>query len=58
MDVNEQMRTDWNRRAREEAHFCVAFGRHRPTGRRIPGKRGRRYQLAGNGILAPSARTT
>ena len=27
MDVNEQMRSDWNRRAREDAHFYVAFGR-------------------------------
>ena len=27
MDVNEQMRADWNRRAREDAHFYVAFGR-------------------------------
>jgi SAM-dependent methyltransferase len=27
LDVNEQMRADWNRRAREDAHFYVAFGR-------------------------------
>jgi SAM-dependent methyltransferase len=27
MDVNEHMRADWNRRAREDAHFYVAFGR-------------------------------
>jgi SAM-dependent methyltransferase len=27
MDVNERMRADWNRRAREDAHFYVAFGR-------------------------------
>ncbi len=27
MDVNEQMRSDWNRRAREDVHFYVAFGR-------------------------------
>lgn len=27
MDVNEQMRADWNRRAREDANFYVAFGR-------------------------------
>jgi len=27
MDVNEQMRADWNRRAREDVHFYVAFGR-------------------------------
>jgi SAM-dependent methyltransferase len=27
MDVNEQMRADWNRRAKEDAHFYVAFGR-------------------------------
>ena len=27
MDVNEQMRADWNRRARKDAHFYVAFGR-------------------------------
>ena len=27
MDVNEQMRSDWNRRAREDLHFYVAFGR-------------------------------
>lgn len=27
MDVNEQMRADWNRRAREDASFYVAFGR-------------------------------
>jgi len=27
MDVNEQMRSDWNRRAREDANFYVAFGR-------------------------------
>ncbi len=27
MDVNEQMRADWNRRAQEDAHFYVAFGR-------------------------------
>jgi SAM-dependent methyltransferase len=27
MDVNEQMRADWNRRAREDLHFYVAFGR-------------------------------
>lgn len=27
MDVNEQMRADWNRRAKEDVHFYVAFGR-------------------------------
>ena len=27
MDVNDQMRADWNRRAQEDAHFYVAFGR-------------------------------
>jgi SAM-dependent methyltransferase len=27
MDVNEQMRSDWNRRALEDANFYVAFGR-------------------------------
>ncbi len=27
MDVNQRMRADWNRRAREDAHFYVAFGR-------------------------------
>jgi SAM-dependent methyltransferase len=27
MDVNEQMRADWNRRALEDANFYVAFGR-------------------------------
>jgi SAM-dependent methyltransferase len=27
MDVNEQMRSDWNRRAREDAYFYAAFGR-------------------------------
>ncbi len=27
MDVNERMRADWNRRAREDAHFYVAFER-------------------------------
>jgi SAM-dependent methyltransferase len=27
MDVNDQMRADWNRRAREDVHFYVAFGR-------------------------------
>jgi SAM-dependent methyltransferase len=27
MDVNQQMRADWNRRAREDAPFYVAFGR-------------------------------
>jgi SAM-dependent methyltransferase len=27
MDMNEQMRADWNRRAREDVHFYVAFGR-------------------------------
>jgi SAM-dependent methyltransferase len=27
MDVNEQMRSDWNRRALEDLHFYVAFGR-------------------------------
>jgi len=26
-DVNERMRSDWNRRAREDAHYFVAFGR-------------------------------
>lgn len=27
MDINDQMRADWNRRAREDANFYVAFGR-------------------------------
>jgi SAM-dependent methyltransferase len=27
MDVNAQMRADWNRRAREDVHFYVAFAR-------------------------------
>ena len=27
VDVTEQMRRDWNERAREDAHFYVAFGR-------------------------------
>lgn len=27
MDVNDQMRQDWNQRAREDANFYVAFGR-------------------------------
>lgn len=27
LDVSDQMRQDWNRRAREDAHFYVAFGR-------------------------------
>jgi ubiquinone/menaquinone biosynthesis C-methylase UbiE len=28
MAVEQQMREDWNRRAREDAHYYVAFGRH------------------------------
>ncbi|MFN7543599.1 MAG: class I SAM-dependent methyltransferase [Acidobacteriota bacterium] len=28
VSVAEQMREDWNRRAREDAHYYVAFGRH------------------------------
>lgn len=28
MTVAEQMREDWNRRAKEDAHYYVAFGRH------------------------------
>lgn len=28
MSVAEQMREDWNRRAKEDAHYYVAFGRH------------------------------
>lgn len=28
MSVQDQMRADWNRRAREDAHYYVAFGRH------------------------------
>ena len=28
MSVEEQMREDWNRRAKEDAHYYVAFGRH------------------------------
>ena len=28
MSVEQQMREDWNRRAREDAHYYVAFGRH------------------------------
>ncbi len=28
MSVTAQMREDWNRRAREDAHYYVAFGRH------------------------------
>src|SRR5262245_36968174 len=27
-DLSERMREDWNRRAREDAHYYVAFGRH------------------------------
>jgi SAM-dependent methyltransferase len=27
MDVRDLMREDWNRRARQDAHFCAAFGR-------------------------------
>src|SRR6266566_3423194 len=27
VDVNERMRADWNKRAREDAHYYVAFGR-------------------------------
>ncbi|MGA3095407.1 MAG: class I SAM-dependent methyltransferase, partial [Bryobacteraceae bacterium] len=27
MDVRDRMREDWNRRAREDAHFYVAFNR-------------------------------
>jgi SAM-dependent methyltransferase len=30
--VNEQMRADWNRRAREDAHYYVAFGARNQTG--------------------------
>lgn len=28
MTVAEQMRADWNRRAKQDAHYYVAFGRH------------------------------
>lgn len=28
MSVEQQMREDWNRRAKEDAHYYVAFGRH------------------------------
>lgn len=28
MQVEQQMREEWNRRAREDAHYYVAFGRH------------------------------
>lgn len=28
MDIAEQMRVDWNARAKEDAHYFVAFGRH------------------------------
>ena len=27
IDVTERMRSEWNERAREDAHFYVAFGR-------------------------------
>ena len=28
LETLERMREDWNRRAREDAHYYVAFGRH------------------------------
>ena len=31
VSVNEQMRADWNRRAKEDAHFYVAFGRQQQS---------------------------
>ena len=31
MSVTETMREDWNRRAKEDAHYYVAFGRHEQT---------------------------
>ena len=31
MSVAENMREDWNRRAKEDAHYYVAFGRHEQT---------------------------
>src|SRR5262245_26826787 len=31
-DVSRQMRDDWNRRATEDAHYYVAFGRRQQTG--------------------------